>query len=102
MAYLLFSGATIKAMILKRILLALLIIIVTLFILAFLFISPIAKYVIEKNSEKYIGRKVKIEHLWINLFAGSVKISGFKLFENKSDKVFLSCNRFYISMNVKK
>ncbi len=87
---------------LKRIIFILFITIVSLLVLAFVFISPIAKYEIEKNSEQWIGRKVKIEKLWVNLFTGSFKITGLKVFEHKSEKVFFSCKRFYLNISVRK
>ena len=68
---------------LKRIALIVLIAVASLIVLAFVFISPIVKYEIEKNSEQWIGRKVKMDKLWVNLFSGRFKITGLKVFENK-------------------
>lgn len=87
---------------LRKIVYILLIAIASIIIVAFVFISPIAKYVIERNSEKWIGRKVKIESLWVNLFTGTVKASGIKVLENKSEKLFLSCKGFYVRVSLRK
>lgn len=71
-------------------------------LLLFIFISPIAKYVIEKNSEEWIGRKIKIESLWLNIFTGSIHLTNFQLFESKSDKVFIGVHDFYGNIAVNK
>ena len=80
---------------LKRILFFLLITIVTAFVLLFIFISPISKWIIEKYSVEYTGRQVKMEGLWVNLFTGSVSAKGFKIYEAKTDKIFFQTNELY-------
>ena len=87
-------------MCIKKIFLIETIVIFSLLLLLFLLISQIAKYVIEKNSEEWIGRKVKIESLRINIFAGSLHVENFKMYENKSNKVFVSFVDFYCKINV--
>ncbi len=86
----------------KKIFYIFLVVFCSLLILAFLFISPITKYIIEKNSEEWIGRKLKIEKLWINIFAGSLHIENFKMYENKNDKVFVSFADFYCNIEINK
>lgn len=54
-----------------------------------IFISPIAKYLIEKYDVKYIGREVHITQLGINLLTGTVNISGFRLYEADGKTVFI-------------
>ena len=85
----------------KRLLAVTGIIILGLVILVFLFISPIVKYVIEKNSVAWTGRTIRIEHLFLNIFGGGLHLEGFSMLEQKSDSVFirvgdLDCN---ISIN---
>ena len=46
-------------------------------------ISPIAKYLIEKNSEKYSGRKIVMSWIYVNPFTGYVHISNLKIYESK-------------------
>ena len=56
---------------------------------------------IEKNSEQWTGRKIRMEKLWVNLFTGSVKATGLKVFENKSDKTFLSFGKLYVKISLR-
>ncbi len=58
--------------------------------LVILFSSVIAKYVTEKLGEKYTGRRVSVDWVYINLFTGHVYFSNLKIYENKSDTVFFS------------
>ena len=53
----------------KRILLFVFSSLVALVILAAIFISPIAKYLIEKYSEQYTGRLINMNYLRINLYS---------------------------------
>ncbi|HVZ96606.1 MAG TPA: DUF748 domain-containing protein [Chitinophagaceae bacterium] len=87
---------------LRRIIYILLIVIAGLLFLAFIFISPIAKYVIEKNSEQWTGRKITMEHLWVNLFTGTVHASGLKVYEHKSNTVFFNCGDLRVSVSLRK
>jgi uncharacterized protein DUF748 len=80
---------------LKRVLFFSLTIIVTAFMLLFIFLSPISKWAIEKYSIEYTGRQIKMEGLWVNLFTGSVSASGFKIYEAKSDKIFFQTDKLY-------
>jgi uncharacterized protein involved in outer membrane biogenesis len=74
------------------------IVICSLLLLVFLFISPIVKYVVEKHSEEWIGRKIKLENFWINIFTGSVHVRNFHLLENKSEKDFIRIADFYCNV----
>lgn len=87
---------------LRRIIYIFLIALASLIFLAFIFISPIAKYVIEKNSEQWTGRKITMKHLWVNLFTGTVHASGLKVFEPKSNEVFFNCGDLNISVSLRK
>ena len=71
--------------------------IVILVTVVILLISPIAKYLIVKYSEKYSGRQIKLSWIYINPFTGYVHISNLKIYESKSlpgytkgDSIFFS------------
>ena len=53
-------------------------------------ISPIAKYLVEKNSVKYLGRQIKIGWLYLNPFTGYLHIGNLKVYEPNSDSLFLT------------
>ena len=68
-------------------------IVMTTLVLLFVFISPIAKMVIEKNSEKWTGRKITMDALFINLLGLDAKIEGLKMYEAGSDTLFLGAEK---------
>lgn len=74
---------------LKKTLLIVLITIVALVALVIIFISPIAKYLVEKYDVKYIGREVKMDWAYVNPFTGYVHLDDLEIYEQKSDSVFL-------------
>lgn len=63
-----------------------------------IFISPIAKYVIQKYDMKLLGREVTLDWVYINPFTGYVHLDDLKIYEAKSDSVFFSVSG--ISANV--
>jgi hypothetical protein len=74
----------------KRIILYFIAALVGLIILTAIFISPIAKYVIEKYSEPYTGRLINMDYLRINLFTGEVNVKGFRIYEKGRRGIFIS------------
>ncbi len=74
----------------KRIILYFISALVGLIILTAIFISPIAKYVIEKYSEPYTGRLINMDYLRINLFTGEVNVKGLRVFERGRRGIFVS------------
>jgi hypothetical protein len=74
------------------------VIIVAIMIVTIIFISPIAKYTIEHNSEKWIGRKVEMSWLYINPFTGAIHAHNLVLYENKSKMQFFSIGDFSASI----
>ena len=56
--------------------------------LVVIFISPIAKYVVEKYSVKWTGRQVRMKWAYVNPFTGHVHMEGFKIYEANSDSLF--------------
>ena len=63
---------------------------VLLVVVVVLFISPITKYLIEKYDEKYCGRQITMDWVYVNPFTGYIHFSDLKIYENKSDSVFFS------------
>ncbi len=55
-----------------------------------LFISPIAKYFGIKAAEKFTGRQITIDRLYLNPFTGFIQISNLKIYEPDSDSIFFS------------
>jgi hypothetical protein len=74
---------------LKKTLLIISITIVALVALVIIFISPIAKYLVEKYDVKYIGREVKMDWAYVNPFTGYIHFDDVKIYEQKSDSVFI-------------
>jgi hypothetical protein len=75
---------------LKKTLLIITGIIVLTITLVILFISPITKYLVEKYDEKFTGRQITIGLAYVNPFTGYVHFSNLKIYEAKSDSIFLS------------
>ena len=84
----------------RKIVLIILIAFAVLLIAAFFAISPVAKYVIEKNSEEWTGRKITMNHLYINLWKWNVTVRDLKVYESKSDSVFFSAGKIFTDINV--
>lgn len=61
-------------------------------VLFIVFISPASKYFIEKFDEKYTGRQITMDRMYVNPFTGYVYFSNLKIYELKSDSVFFSAN----------
>ena len=76
--------------------------IAVLLIAIFFGISPLAKYEIEKNSEQWTGRKITMDHLFINLWRWDVTVNGIKVYEQKSDKQFFSAEKIYTDISILK
>lgn len=67
-------------------------IIVILVALIIIFISPIAKYLVEKYDTKFTGREITMDYAYVNPFTGYVHLDNFKAYELKSDSIFLSAD----------
>ncbi len=65
-----------------------------------LIISPVTKYYIRKNDEKLTGRKITMDKVSVNLFTGNVHISNLKVYEYKSDSVFISVAEITAKLNL--
>jgi hypothetical protein len=67
-------------------------VIITFIIIVIIFISPIAKYLIEKYSVKYTGRQIRMSWLYLNPFTGYIHMSHLKIYEYKSDSIFFKAD----------
>ncbi|CAN5913950.1 hypothetical protein BH11BAC7_BH11BAC7_26480 [soil metagenome] len=70
--------------------------------LVIIFISPITKYLVEKYDVKYIGRQVTMNWAYVNPFTGYLHFDNFKIYENKSDSLFLSADGLSANFSVYK
>lgn len=76
------------------------IIIAAIAVLIIVFISPIAKYLIEKYDVKYTGREIKTGIVYVNPFTGYIHIGNLKLYELNSDSaVFIKAEGLSINFN---
>lgn len=78
------------------------IVIAVLVLLIILVVSPAAKYLIEKYDEKYTGRQIEIGWLYINPFTGTVNMRNLKIFESKSNNIFLSAKGISVNVSITK
>ncbi|MGE5395285.1 MAG: DUF748 domain-containing protein [Candidatus Saccharibacteria bacterium] len=86
----------------KKILLISLIVMVVFVGLVILFISPITKYLVEKYDVKYLGREIEMDRAYVNPFTGYLSFSGFRIYENGSDSVFLYADNVSIGVSLRK
>lgn len=87
---------------LKKILLIVLVSIVLLVALVIIFISPITKYLVEKYDEKYTGRQITMDWAYVNPFTGYVHFDDLKIYEHKSDSIFISMNGISVRLSMRK
>lgn len=87
---------------LRRILLPLGIVLIALCTLAFIFISPIAKYLIEKYDVTYTGREIRMGSLFLNFFTGSATIKDFVLYEKDGKTPFFKASKLETRIVLKK
>lgn len=83
----------------NRTLLTTLLIIVSIVVLVIVFISPIAKYLIEKYDVKYTGREIKTGLVYVNPFTGYAHIGNLRLYELKSDSIFIRADGLSVNFN---
>ena len=76
--------------------------ILILVVVIILFVSPFAKYLIEKNDEKWFGRQVKMSWIYVNPFTGNARIKNLKIFEPEGDSVFFSVRGLSINFAILK
>ncbi|MFN8285719.1 MAG: DUF748 domain-containing protein [Chitinophagales bacterium] len=86
----------------KKIIVITLSVIVLFVVLVIAFISPIAKYIIEKYDEKWLGRQITINWIYVNPFTGYAHINGLKLYEQNKDSVFVSAASVNVNFAITK
>ena len=86
----------------KRIVLITTSIIVLSIVLVIVFISPITKYLIEKNDVQWLGRELTLERVYVNPFTGYLHFSNLKIFEERGDSVFVSMKGISINVSMHK
>jgi hypothetical protein len=59
-------------------------------VLIIAFISPITKYLIEKNDVQWVGREITLDWAYVNPFTGYVLLNNLKVFEEEGDSTFVS------------
>jgi hypothetical protein len=67
-----------------------------------IFISPITKYLIQKYDEKFTGRQITLDWALVNPFSGYVHLHNLKIYEYKSDSVFLSASGLTVRVSLLK
>ncbi len=60
-------------------------------------ISLITKYLIEKYDEKYSGRQITMDWIYVNPFSGYVHISNLKIYESKKLAAYKTGNSIFFS-----
>jgi len=85
---------------LKKALIIIISFIITIITIIILFVSPITKYLVEKYDEKYTGRQIKMDWVYVNPFTGYVYFHNLKIYEYKSDSIFISVKG--LSANISK
>ena len=75
---------------LKKVLLISVLTIIVVIGVVIVFISPIAKYLVEKYDVEYTGRKITMDWAYVNPFTGYIYFDNFKIYERNSDSVFIS------------
>jgi Domain of Unknown Function (DUF748) len=76
--------------------------ILILVVLIILFTSRYAKYLIEKQDEKWIGRQIKLSRVYANPFTGNARVKNLRIFEKNSDSVFISAKGLNLNFKILK
>ena len=77
---------------LKKILFIIISAIIIIGTIVILFISPITKYLVKKYEEKYTGRQITMDRVYVNPFTGFIHFTNLKIYEPKSDSIFFSAD----------
>lgn len=68
--------------------------------LIFVFISPTAKYLIEKYDVKYLGREINLSKAHVNPFSGAINFDDLIIHERNSDSIFISMQQLSVKIAV--
>jgi hypothetical protein len=61
-------------------------------VVVIILISPITKYLVKKYDEKYTGRQITMDRVFVNPLTGYIHFRNFKIYELKSDSIFFSAD----------
>ena len=64
--------------------------IVGLVVLLTLLIAPVGKAVINRHGEDFVGRKIEVDKLLVNVYTGHLRVGGLRLYEDDGQQVFVS------------
>jgi hypothetical protein len=70
--------------------------------LVIIFISPLTKYLIQKYDEKYTGRQITLDWAYVNPFSGYLHLQNLKIYEYKSDSIFLAASGLSVHVSIQK
>ena len=87
---------------LKRAIIGIVIAIVVFFAVLIIFISPIAKYLIQKYDDIILGRKIELGWIYINPLTGYVHIHNLRVYEHQSDSLFFTAESVSADMSMSK
>jgi len=76
----------------KKILFTIISSIIIITVVVIILISPITKYLVKKYDEKYTGRQITMDRVFVNPLTGYLHFSNFKIYELKSDSIFFSAD----------
>lgn len=65
-----------------------------------LFVSPLAKWYIEKHSKEWTGRQITIGELGLNFFTGGITVENLKIFERDRQDVFFQAAKIYVNLEL--
>jgi hypothetical protein len=71
-------------------------------VIVLIFLSSIAKYVIEKYDVEYLGREVTLNRIFINPFSGKMQISDLRMQESNSKAIFFSAEGIDLNFELNK
>ncbi|MDB5283407.1 MAG: hypothetical protein JWO06_2482, partial [Bacteroidota bacterium] len=86
----------------KRAIKVLVITILIFFVVLIAFISPIAKYLIQKYDDKILGRKIELGWIYINPLTGYVHIHNLRVYEHNSDTLFFTAQSVSVDFSMLK
>ncbi len=86
----------------RKIIFRTLLVCVILVVVIIAFISPIAKWAVEKYDVKYSGRQITMDLPYINPFTGYVHLRNLRIYEANSDSVFFSVKALKVNMEMMK
>lgn len=70
------------------------IVILSIVVILIIVASPLTKYLVQKYDVQYTGREITIGRALVNPIAGSLSLRNFQMYEQESDSVFVSADRF--------